>query len=84
MGLSVGFSILGLFMILSAVVWAYFKTQEAVKLKDAIFRIKWRSTVLRTNPDPGNTNLPHYLCPQNDDVRLATGLLIVTFLPFQK
>jgi hypothetical protein len=37
MGLSIGFFILGFILVLSAVAWAYFKTQEAVKLKDAIF-----------------------------------------------
>ena len=37
MGLSVGFFILGLILVLSAVIWAYFKTQKAEKLKDAIF-----------------------------------------------
>jgi hypothetical protein len=40
MGLSVGFFGIGFIMVLSAVVWAYFKTREAVKQKEAIFLYK--------------------------------------------
>jgi hypothetical protein len=40
MGLSVGFFGIGFIMVLSAVVWAYFNTREAVKQKEAIFLYK--------------------------------------------
>ena len=50
MGLRVGFFILGLILVLSAVVWAYFKTQKAVKLKDAIFVYKME--IYRINNKP--------------------------------
>jgi len=39
-GLSVGFFGIGFILVLSAVVWAYFRTKEAVKLKEAIFHYK--------------------------------------------
>jgi len=50
MGFSVGFFILGLILVLSAVVWAYFKTQNAVKLKNAIFAYKME--IYRINNKP--------------------------------
>jgi hypothetical protein len=40
MGLSVEFFGIGFIMVLSAVVWAYFNTREAVKQKEAIFSNK--------------------------------------------
>jgi len=40
MGLPAGFSGIGFIMVLCAVVWAYFKSKEAVKLKEAIFLYK--------------------------------------------
>ena len=50
MGLSIGFFILGLILVLSAVVWAYFKTQKAVKLKDAIFVYKMEIYRIENKP----------------------------------
>ncbi len=50
MGLSIGFFILGLLVILSAVVWAYFKTQQAVKLKNAIFGYKMEIYRIENKP----------------------------------
>ena len=40
MGFGVEFFVIGLIIVLLAVVWAYFKTREAVKLKEAIFLYK--------------------------------------------
>ena len=40
MGFGVEFFVFGLIMILSAVVWAYFKSREGVALKEAIFCYK--------------------------------------------
>ena len=40
MGFGVEFFVIGLIVVLLAVVWAYFKTREAVKLKEAIFLYK--------------------------------------------
>jgi hypothetical protein len=57
MGLSVGFFILGLILVLSAVVWAYFKTQKAVKLKDAIFVYKMEIYRIENKPWQGDANL---------------------------
>ena len=40
MGFGVEFFVIGLIIVLLAVVWAYFKTREAVKLKEATFLYK--------------------------------------------
>jgi uncharacterized membrane protein len=40
LGLSAGFFVMGLIMILVAVVWSYLKSRELVALKQAIFRYK--------------------------------------------
>jgi hypothetical protein len=40
MGFGVEFFVFGLIMILSAIVWAYFKSREGVALKEAIFCYK--------------------------------------------
>jgi tellurite resistance protein TehA-like permease len=50
MGFSIGFFVLGLLLILSAVIWAYFKTQQAVKLKNAIFGYKMEIYRIENKP----------------------------------
>jgi len=50
LGLSAGFFILGLILVLSAVIWAYFKTQKAVKLKNAIFGYKMKIYRIENKP----------------------------------
>ena len=50
LGLSAGFFILGLILVLSAVIWAYFKTQKAVKLKNAIFGYKMEIYRIENKP----------------------------------
>jgi hypothetical protein len=50
MGLSAGFFLLGLILVLSAVVWAYFKTREAVKLKESIFHDKMEIYRIENKP----------------------------------
>jgi len=50
MGFRVEFFILGLILVLSAVVWAYFKTQKAVKLKDEIFVYKMEIYRIENKP----------------------------------
>jgi hypothetical protein len=50
MGFNSGFFVLGLFLILSAVIWAYFKTQQAVKLKNAIFGYKMEIYRIENKP----------------------------------
>ena len=50
MGFSIGFFIIGLLVILSAVIWAYFKTQKVVKLKDAIFGYKMEIYRIENKP----------------------------------
>jgi len=50
LGLSIGFFILGLILVLSAVVWAYFKTQKAVQLKNAIFVYKMEIFRIENKP----------------------------------
>lgn len=50
LGLPVGFFILGLMLVLSAVVWAYFKTQKVVQLKNAIFVYKMEIYRIENKP----------------------------------
>ncbi len=40
MGFGVEFFVIGLMIVLSAVVWAYFKSRDIVALKEAIFHYK--------------------------------------------
>jgi hypothetical protein len=50
LGSGVGFFILGLILVLSAVVWAYSKTQKAVHLKNAIFMHKMEIYRIENKP----------------------------------
>ena len=50
MGSGAGFCILGLLLVLSAVVWAFFKTQKAVQLKNAIFADKMEIYRIENKP----------------------------------
>jgi hypothetical protein len=50
MGFGVEFFLFGLIMVLSAVVWAYFKLKEVIALKEAIFRYKMELYKIVKNP----------------------------------
>jgi hypothetical protein len=50
LGSGVEFLILGLILVLSAVVWAYFKTQKTVQLKNAIFVYKMEIYRIENKP----------------------------------
>jgi len=50
MGLSIGFFGIGSIMVLSAVVWASFKSREAAKLKEAIFLYKMEIYRIENKP----------------------------------
>ena len=50
MGFGVEFFVIGLIMVLLAAVWKYFKTREAVKLKETIFLYKMKLYKIEKNP----------------------------------